>query len=192
MSICQTIQHLGFYLWCIHSDLFLLLSVYPMKIVYFNIPYHHLLTKKWYIRFTIVAVHFAFPRPPWLVFTASDFLVPLWNTSIILSIFSRHIGHFLVVWYICPPHGRHVVRWPHGMNTAKPHGSFKHTEQNPMDSSPSHLPSSAFETTSFSMIGVSSFFNGGLVFRRFGLLQIAQPPLDHPHFGRCVLDMPNH
>ena len=117
-----------------------------MKIVYYNIPYHNLLTKKWYIRFTIVVVHFAFPPPPWLVFTASDFLVPLWNTSLIFLISFWHIGHFLLVRFIFTPHGRHVVTCPHGRKT-KPHGWSQHTEQNPMDSSPSHLLFSTFETT---------------------------------------------
>ena len=114
------------------------------------------------------------------------------NTSLILSISSRQIWHFPPVRYIFSPHGRQVV-WPRGMNT-KPRGLSQHTQQSdPMDLSPSHLPFSTFETTSFSMIGVSSFFNGGLVFRRFGLLQIASNVfLDHPHFGRFVLDMPYH
>jgi len=117
-----------------------------MKIVYYNIPYHNLLTKKWYIRFTIVVVHFAFPPPPWLVFTASDFLVPLKNTSLISVITPRQRGHFILVTCIFTPQPWHVVTWPHGMKI-NPHGLTQHTEQNPMDLSPSHLPFSTFETT---------------------------------------------
>ena len=102
-------------------------SFIPLKILYPGNCYHY-----YYQCFILTLLALA--------------LLPLWNTSLIFSISFRHIGHFLLVRYICTPHGRHVVTWPHGMNT-KPHGSFKHTEQNPMDSSPSHLPFSTFETT---------------------------------------------